>query len=196
VDADAAFRSHPLKRWCLTDQAGILRRSERARVAAAMARLSRLLPQVFVVVHTGAMGDVATLRQFGFWLLNRTTFEDVPGDLTNESGILIIIDPETKAAGMVFGYLLEPYLEEIDTFECLARGHAHWLEQRYAEGLVKAIAHLQSILRKRSCQARRTPEVFQRKMLPTPPIADPPGHARNHPHPAAGQAVKTTEGRP
>ena len=161
-----------------------------------MVRLSRLLPQVFVVVYTGAMGEVATMRQFGFWLLNRTTFEDVPGDLTNESGIVIIIDPESKVAGMVFGYLLDPYLGEVDTFECLARGHAHWLEQHYAEGLVKTIAHLQTILCKRSRHAGRTPGRGQRKVLSPAIIADPSGDPRDHPQAAGDRSVETTEVRP
>jgi len=196
MDANAIFGGNALRRRRLTDQAGILRHSERAQVDAAMARLSRRLPQVFVAVHTGAMDELATLRQFGFWLLNRTTFEDVPGGLTNDSGIVIIIDPESKAAGMAFGYLLDPYLEEADTFECLLRGHAHWLEQRYAEGLVKAIAHLQAILCKRSRQARRNPGFFQRKVLPPAILTDAQRQAPDPPQPAGDQAVATTEVQP
>lgn len=155
-----------MRQRCLTDSAGILRRGERERVEAAMARITRRLPQIFVAVFTGALGEAANMRQFGFWLLNRSTFVDLPLDQPNESGILITIDPESKAAGMVYGYLLDPFLEEEDTFECLSRGHAHWLEQRYAEGLIKTLAHLEVILCKRSRQACRDPEFFQRKVQP------------------------------
>jgi len=195
-DADAIFGGNALGRRRLTDRAGILRRGERAQVEAAMARLSRHLPQVFVAVHTGAMGEVATLRQFGFWLLNRATFEDVPDGLTNDAGIVFIIDPESKTAGMAFGYLLDPYLEEADTFECLVRGHAHWLEQRYAEGLVKAIAQLQAILGKRSRQARRNPEFFQRKVLPPAILGAAMRQARDHPPTTGDPAAETSEVRP
>jgi hypothetical protein len=89
-----------------------------------MHRISRRLPQVFVAVYTGAMGEVTNMRQFGFWLLNRTTFEDLPAERTNDAGILLLIDPESKTAGMLFGYLLDPCLDESDTFGCLSRGHA------------------------------------------------------------------------
>jgi len=195
MDADADFRSHLRQRRRLTDRAGILRSGEREQVEAAMARLSWCLPQVFVAVDTGAMADVATMRQYGFWLLNRTTFEDVPGGLTNESGIVMLIDPQSKAAGMTFGYLLDPYLEESDTFECLSRGHAHWLEQRYAEGIVKAIGHLQATLCKRARQARRNPGFFQRKVLPPAIIAAVPRHVRDPAQPV-GEQVKPTEVRP
>ena len=130
-----------------------------------MEKITRRFPQLFVAIYTGSLGEVANIRQFGFWLLNRSAFEDVPVEKPNEAGILITIDPESKAAGMVFGYLLDPYLEESDTFECLSRAHAYWLEGRYADGIVRVLTHLDGILCKRSRQARRDPESFQRKVV-------------------------------
>jgi hypothetical protein len=185
VDADDRFGGEEVRLRCLTDSAGILRRGERERVAAAMERIMRRLPQVFVAVYTGALGELATMRQFGFWLLNRAVFEDLAVDQPNDAGILLTIDPESKAAGMAFGYLLDPFLEEADTFECLSRGHAYWLEQRYAEGLIRALAHLEVILCKRSRQARRDPGHFHRKVLSPVMKGDPLCRIRegqrNHP---------------
>lgn len=156
----------------LTDAAGLLRRGDRGKVEEAMKEIGRRFPQVFVAVYTGPLGEVANIRQFGFWLLNRAAFEDVPVAKPNEAGILFTIDPESKAAGVTFGYLLDPYLEESDTFECLSRAHSHWLDGRYADGLVKAIRHLGGVLGKRSRQARRDPEKFERKVLPPPQMGD------------------------
>lgn len=166
ADADGRFGEEDVRLRSLTDGAGILRRGDREKVEAAMERISRRFPQVFVAVYTGALGEVANLRQFGFWLLNRSAFEDVPVEKPNEAGVLLTIDPETKAAGIVFGYLLDPFLEESDTFECLSRAHAHWLEERYAEGIIRVFAHLEGVLAKRCRQARRDPEHFQRKVMP------------------------------
>jgi hypothetical protein len=166
ADADARFGAEDVQVRCLTDSAGILRRGDRPRVEAAMERITRRFPQVFVAIYTGSLGEVANIRQFGFWLLNRSAFEDVPLQMPNAAGILLTIDPESKAAGMVFGYLLDPFLEEADTFECLSRAHAYWLEGRYADGIVRVLAHLDGILCKRSRQARRDPEYFERKVLP------------------------------
>lgn len=168
ADVDERFGAEDVRLRCLTDAAGILRRGERERVEAAMGRITNRFPQVFVAVYTGALGEVAHIRQFGFWLLNRAAFEDLPPDKPNEGGVLLTIDPESKAAGIVFGYLLDPFLDEHDTFECLSRAHAHWLEQRYAEGLMRALEHLESLLCKRSRQARRNPDHFRDKV--TPPV--------------------------
>ncbi len=166
ADADDAFGGRPVSLRRLTDRAGILRRGDRERLEAAMERISQRLPQVFVAIYTGALGDATKLRPFGFWLLNRAVFTDLAVEQTNEAGILLIIDPEIKAAGVVFGYRLDPFLEESDTFECLTRGHAYWLEQRYADGLIRVLAHLEGLLCKRSRQAHRHPERFERKILP------------------------------
>jgi uncharacterized membrane protein YgcG len=156
----------------LTDAAGLLRRGDRGKVEAAMEKIGRRFPQIFVAVYTGSLGEVANIRQFGFWLLNRAAFEDVPVEKPNEAGILITIDPESKAASIAFGYLLDPYLEESDTFECLSRAHSHWLDGRFADGIVKALKHLDSVLTKRCRQARRDPEKFERKVLPPPQVGD------------------------
>jgi hypothetical protein len=163
---DERFGTEAVRLRCLSDTAGVLKSADRERVEEAMERISRRFPQVFAAVHTGALGEVSNIRQFGFWLLNRAAFEDLPVEKPNEGGILLTIDPASKAAGFVFGYLLDPFLDEMDTFECLSRAHAYWLEERYAEGIIKALVHLEGILCKRSRQARRDPEHFLRKMLP------------------------------
>lgn len=163
---DERFGGEEVRLRCLSDTAGVLKSADRERVAAAMERFSRRFPQVFTAVYTGTLGEVSNIRQFGFWLLNRAAFEDLSVDKPNEGGILLTIDPASKAAGFVFGYLLDPFLGEMDTFECLSRAHAYWLEERYADGIIKTLAHLEGILRKRSSQARRDPEHFLRKVLP------------------------------
>jgi len=171
-DADGQFGGRELRLRCLADTAGLLRHEERERVEAAMGQLRQRFPQVFMAIYTGALGEAAHLRRFGFWLLNRASFEDRPSGASNAAGILLTIDPETKAAGVSVGYLLEPFLEEADTFECLARAHSHWLEGRYADGMIKAMEQLAWILRKRSRQAKRHPQRFARKLsLPTASVA-------------------------
>ncbi|MBC7980133.1 MAG: TPM domain-containing protein [Armatimonadetes bacterium] len=164
ADADAMFGDGEVKLRSLTDAAGIFRRSEREQVEDMLARIGVRFPQMFAAVYTGSLGETGNLRQFGFWLLNRGVFEDVPVEKPNEAGILIVIDPDSKAAGMSFGYLLDPFFEEEDTFDCLSRAHSYWLEGRYAEGLVKSLLRLEKLLRKRCQLAKRDPEKYERKV--------------------------------
>jgi hypothetical protein len=172
TDADGMFGEGEVKLRSLTDAAGIFRRNERDRIEDALDRIGELFPQLFVAVYTGGLGEMGNLRQFGFWLLNRGVFEDVPVEKPNEAGILYVIDPDSKAAGMSFGYLLDPFFEEQDSFECLSRAHAYWLEGRYAEGLVKSLDQLEKLLRKRCRQVRRDPEKYERRVATPVAVGD------------------------
>ena len=185
ADAEEWFGGRELNLRCLADMAGLLRHDERERVETALEEFRRSFPQLFVAIYTGAFGEVAALRPFGFWLLNRAHFEDLPPGTIRSAGILLTIDPESKTAGMTFGYLLDPYLEEADTFDCLARAHSHWLEGRFADGMLKALAQLGRVLRKRSHQARRNPARFERKVRPPTRNAERPRPTRDDFRPAA-----------
>lgn len=165
-DVDARHGAERVVLRCLADTAGVLKRGDREVVEKAMERFADRFPQLYVAVFTGGMGGFVELRQFGFWLLNRAEFEDLPSDKPKEGGIVLTLDPESKSAGFVFGYLLDAFLDEDDTFDCLSRAHAYWLEGRYAAGIVKAIQHLEGILDRRCRQARRDPELFRRKVVP------------------------------
>ncbi len=164
ADADAQFGTSGVPMRRLADAAGMFRSHERRRIQAALDRVAHRFPQLFLSIYTGSGGGMANLRQFGFWLLNHAEFEDLPDGCTNRSGILLVLDPSAKAAAMSFGYALDPYLDQDDTFDCLSRAHAWWLEGRYTEGVLRMVARLEEILRRRSRQARRDPRRFARKV--------------------------------
>ncbi len=184
ADADRWFGGRDLDLRSLADTAGLLRHDERARVEEALDHFRSRFPQLFAAIYTDALGGTAALRPFGFWLLNRAKFRGVPPDTAKAAGILLTIDPQSKVAGLTFGYLLDPFLEESDAFECLARAHSHWLEGRYADGMLKAIDQLIRVLRKRSRQAMRNPARFERKVKPPVPATDWGQHARDDSIPA------------
>ena len=161
ADADELFGNREIKLRRLTDSAGIFRRHERDFLEEAMERISHRFPQIFIAIYTGSLGDSGHLRKFGFWLLNRGVFEDVSVEKPNENGILIVIDPDSKAAGMTHGYLLDSHLQEKDSFDCLSRAHAYWLEGRYADGALRSLRALEQLLVKRCRQARRGSGKYQ-----------------------------------
>lgn len=157
---------------CLEDTAGVLRRRERERVGDQLERFREAFPQLFFAVYTGSFDELTSLRQFGFWLLNRAAFRDVPIDRPNEAGVLLVIDPESKAASLTFGYLLDPFLEDDDTFRCLSKAHPYLLEGDYCRGIEVICGMLGKVLRKRCRQARRDPERFESRCGPPPAVGD------------------------
>ncbi len=170
--ADAEFGSGEVIVRTLTDAAGLMRKAERIVVQEAIERFSKRFPQLFFAVYTGVFRESANLRQFGFWLLNRGAFEDVALHRPNAAGILLVMDVEGKAAGITYGYLLDPYLDEDDTFQCLSKAHPYWLDRRPDQGIVVLLKTLEKILKKKSRAARKDPENFERKVTPPPQMGD------------------------
>lgn len=166
------FGDSEVKLRSLTDTAGIFRTRERQKIEKELGRIAIHFPQIFVAVYTGDLGGTGKMRQYGFWLLNRAMFEDVPVEKPNEAGVLIVIDPDSKAAGITFGYLLDPFLDEQDTFDCLSRGHSFWLEENYTDGLLRVVRQLEKILKKRTKQAKRDPEKFERRVATPVVVGD------------------------
>jgi uncharacterized membrane protein YgcG len=171
-EADRLFGADGLVVRRLTDAAGLLRRPDRERVAQVLDRFARCFPQLFFAVYTGAFTELTSLRQFGFWLLNRAAFEDIGVEQPNEAAVVLVIDAESKSASLSFGYLLDPFLDEGDTFRCLSKAHPHFLEGDYRRGIVALAATLHKVLRRRSRQARRDPERFERRVRPPQEVGD------------------------
>lgn len=148
----------------LADRAGLMRLAERNRVQLAMKGFSSRFPDLFFALYTGLFRNHENLRIGGFWVLNRALFEDQP-ERTNDSCVLLVMDVERKAATLSFGYHLDAYLDDEDTFQCLSKAHPHWLEARYADGIVAVIAALEAILIKRSLQAHKNPQRFAQRVV-------------------------------
>lgn len=148
------FHNVPHDMTALADRAGLLRLRERNLAADVMRKFSTRFPELFFAVYTGTFRNHENMRIAGFWLLNRRAFEN-DHDLTNDSCVLLVMDVERKAATLSFGYRLDAYLDEEDTFSCLAKAHPHWIEARYADGIAALIEGLEKILIRRSTHARR-----------------------------------------
>lgn len=161
AELDERFGAEEVRISRLDDGAGLMRRNERERVEEVMDRFERRFPQLFFAVHSGHSDGLCDLRRFGLWLLNRAAFEDVGVERPNERGVLLCIDPETKSAGLSWGYGLDPFLSEKNSFTMLSRAHAYFVEGCYSEGVVRVIEELGRLLKRRSHQARRDPERFE-----------------------------------
>jgi uncharacterized membrane protein YgcG len=161
---DARYGAEEVVIRRLEDQAGLMRSSEREKVEVAMDRFQKRFPQLFFAVCTSRAEGRSDVRQFGFWLLNRAAFKDVPLDRPNECGILLTIDPDAKSAGITWGYALDAFLTAEDSFLFLSRAHAYWVEGRYSEGVIRGLKQLSKVLAKRSMQAKSDPERFERRV--------------------------------
>lgn len=160
AEVDEIFGVQEVRLKCFTDAAGVLRKKEREQAEVILRRFQRQFPQLFFSVYFGTFKELPSLRQFGFWLLNRGAFEDVDVSRPNEGGILLSVDVGAKSAGISFGYRLQPFLDDDLTFKALSAAHPYFLQGQYLKATEMVVTRLSKILKKQSRRAKRDPERF------------------------------------
>lgn len=160
ADVDELFGDEclPLKKF--TDVAGVLRRKERHEMWRLLARFEKKFPQLFFSIYVGAFEEVTSLRQFGFWLLNRAVYSDVEAERPNENGILLVLDVNGKTAAMTFGYAVMPYLNEDSTFGALSAAHPFLIQGEYLKAFRAVMMKTEQTLKKGWINARKDPDSF------------------------------------
>lgn len=153
----------------VTDAAGVLSEGDVERMEGALRGFEQLFPQLFVVVYCGALPRQTSLRQFGFWLLNRAAVCDLEATRPNENGALFVIDSHGRSAALVLGYFLECYLDERDLHRILEAGRTGFQRGLWAEGMAAAVHELSVRLKRRAAEAAKHPERF----MPSRPAAVP-----------------------
>lgn len=117
------------------DAAGVLRVPERKLVAKWIARAERAFPQLYFSVATCSLRDEQNVRSFGFWLMNRGRFEDIPESAREDGCVMLLIDVNRKEVCLMVGYLLDVGMTEEAAFEALTVGHPYLLEANYMQAI-------------------------------------------------------------
>lgn len=160
-EVDRIFGAEDVRLKCLTDAAGVLKRRERVAVRRVLVEFQRKFPQLFFAIYFGTFKELPSLRQFGFWLLNRGAFEDVDVSRPNEAGILLSVDVSGKAAGITFGYMVQPFLDEEVTFKALSAAHPYFLQGQWLRASEVVVRKMTRTLGKQARRAKRDPEAFE-----------------------------------
>jgi hypothetical protein len=152
---DRVFGHDDVRLRTLTDAAGVLRRKERIVLRERLHQFQENFPQLFFGIYFGSFRETPSLRQFGFWLLNRGAFEDVDVSRPNEGGILLSVDVGGKSAGLTSGYALAPFLSEDATFGALSVAHPYFLEGQWLRASEAVLGRVTRVLGKQSRRAKR-----------------------------------------
>jgi len=138
----------------LMDAAHSLTAEGQAAVSARMDAFESQFPQLYFSTYIDALPDDTSLREFGFWLLNRAAVGSIDFSRPNENGILLIIDMNGRSAGLTVGYFLEEHLGRTVLDRSLAVARGAWARGHFHEGIIECIDHLAFALRKRARTAR------------------------------------------
>ena len=157
---DEIFGSDEVLLERMTDAAEALSQVDRERVNAALDQFEQRFPQLFVAVYCGALPQQTSLRQFGFWLLNRAAIAGPDAMRPNENGALLILDTHGRSAALVPGYFMECYIDERDATRVLESARRELQRGSWATGLCQALDELTNRLRRRAAEAAKFPERF------------------------------------
>jgi hypothetical protein len=133
----------------VTDAAHVLRLAEKDSVIDAIEHFERSFPQLFVTVYLGVLPRHASLRLFGFWLLNRAAVTAVEINRPNESGALVVADMRSKALGLTLGYHLEALFSKKELIGILGAACGAFGRREYGEGLVHCVNDFSRVLQKK-----------------------------------------------
>lgn len=193
-DAEVLFGAEDVALQKFTDAAGVLRMKEREPMRKLLEKFEKKFPQLFVSIYIGAFQELQSLRQFGFWLLNRAAFTDVDLDRPNENGILVVVDVNARNVGVTYGYSLMPYLSEASTFEALSAAHPSLLQSEYLEAMGTLVSRLEKTLKKGWRKARKDPESVLSAGGQTPrPVGELLQAIREGNRPSSGQKTAIEE---
>ena len=142
----------------LTDAARCLRLRDREAIEESLDRFEEMFPQLFAAVYLGFLPRMTSIRQFGFWLMNRAAVTSVDYTKPNDHGILLVVDLNSQSASLTLGYRVEPFLRERDLMGILKSGHAGLAAGDYGRGVRKSLKQLKRVLRMRALWAGRRME--------------------------------------
>jgi len=158
----AQYGAEEVRMRRLNDAAGVLRLKERQRVEKWMDQFEVNFPQLFFSVYYCTLDKRTNIRQFGMWLLNHAAYEDVDIGRPNDGGIMLVVDLNTKVVSLSYGYLLDFFITEEESFNILAKAHPHLLQGNHMKAMGLIIKRISQLLKKRARKARRKPEYYKR----------------------------------
>ena len=155
ANVDRIFGQDDVRLRTLTDAAGVLRRRERIALRGRLDQFQQNFPQLFFGIYFGSFRETPSLRQFGFWLLNRGAFEDVEVSRPNAGGILLSVDVGGKPAGLTSGYAVAPFLSQEATFGALSSAHPYFLEGQWLKASESVLGRITRVLARQSRLSER-----------------------------------------
>jgi hypothetical protein len=170
ANAEELYGRNFVKMNRLHDAAHCLRKQERTEVEIVLDQLEFQFPQLLFCTYLGALTEPMRLNELGFWLLNHAEVEGADFARPNENAILVLIDVNSKQAGISLGYFTEELLPEVDAYRCLRSVRPYLLNGTYGSALRSLFLKIGRALCK-SSRARNKRETKQGN----DPAADPEG---------------------
>jgi uncharacterized membrane protein YgcG len=114
-----------------------------------MDKLERRFPQVRMYVCITKLEGHVDVREFGYWLFNRSRPESEEARAERIYGLLLVIDRNSRRASLTIGYGLDVFVDDVELERVLENGAAEMQVGDYGRGVVKITKQLKETLTER-----------------------------------------------
>lgn len=154
-EAQAFFGSNLVQMDRLHDVAHCLRKRERDEVEEMLDQMEVRFPQLCFFTYIGDLQSQIRLHELGFWLLNHVAVRGADFSRPNENAVLVLLDVNSKQAGITLGYFAEYLLNEENLHACLQAARPYLVNGEYGQGLCVLYKKLCRVLSRRARELRR-----------------------------------------
>ncbi len=117
---DSIFGAVPLHSRYLSDRSATLTTAEIERLRELLQRFERKFPQALFSVFITELPEKTNIKEYAFWLANRSQFSSVEAVGSENFDLLLVIEPVAGSVALTVGYGLEKYLSEDNLQAALA----------------------------------------------------------------------------
>lgn len=157
ANAEAIYGRNYVQMTRLHDAAHCLRKPERDAVDDVLDQLEFRFPQLLFCCYLGALSENMRLNELGFWLLNHAEVRGVDYARPNENAVLVLIDVNSKQAGIAFGYYIEHLLREDEGYRCLQAARPYLVNGQFGQGLTVLFRKIGRALSRRAREIQKSP---------------------------------------
>ncbi|MCB1093440.1 MAG: TPM domain-containing protein, partial [Verrucomicrobiae bacterium] len=144
--AESVFGRNYVQMSRLHDAAHCLRKPERDALEDILDQLEMRFPQMLFCIYLGALTKEVRLNELGFWLLNHAEVRGADYARSNENGVLLLIDVNTKQAGISLGYVTEVLMPEDEGYRCLQAARPYLVNGAYGQALAILLRRVGRVL--------------------------------------------------
>ena len=169
ADAEEIFGRNFVRMNRLNDAAHCLRKTDRDEVEEVLEMLEFRFPQLLFCCYLGALDKKMKLNELGFWLLNHAEIAGADFARPNENAVLVLIDVNSKQAGISLGYFMETLLSEEEAYRALLASPPLLLNGSYGMALSGIFRRVGRSLSRAAREMRKPPAPRRAKAKPTLP---------------------------
>lgn len=138
----------------VTDLTGLLTRNDLRVMTRATKSFEREFSRSQFNIVVKAFDQKLTLATGLFWLFNHSALGSTENSLEQNHDLMMAIDPSSGRAALIVGYGLEPFVEQSQLSEILAKAAPHFANGDFGQATAGVVAAVSLLLKEAASTAQ------------------------------------------